>query len=137
MKKKNMITIKNSQINKETIDSINYLTELEMNASMAFKFISLIKELSIIVDNKSTSEREILDRWIEKDENGNPSLVKDSNGNVITDSVNIIDSDSFTREMNELMEVEHNIDFDKVNFYELGLKTARIKDLIILEFLFK
>jgi hypothetical protein len=38
--------------------------------------------------------------------------------------------------MSELMSVEVTINYEKIKFEELGLKTAKIKDLIKLEFLF-
>ena len=35
------------------------------------------------------------------------------------------------------MSIENEIGYDKINFEDLNLKTARVKDLIKLEFLFK
>ena len=38
--------------------------------------------------------------------------------------------------MKDLMDVENELLYDKLNIDDLGLKTAKIKDLISLEFLF-
>jgi len=130
------IVIRNSQLNNETIEALNNLIELDINASAAFKLTRIIKELSSIVEDKLTMEKRILEKWVEKDENGQIVRPKDQNGNVVEDAVNIVDVETFTREMNDLMAVENTIDFDKLNFEDLKLETAKVKDLIKLEFLF-
>lgn len=130
------IVIKNSQLNNETIDALNNLIELDINASAAFKLTRIIKDLSSIVEDKLTMEKRILEKWVEKDENGEIVRPKDQSGNVVEDAVNIVNVDEFTKEMNELMAVENTLDFDKLNFEDLKLETAKVKDLIKLEFLF-
>lgn len=130
------IKVKNSQLNNETIQAINNLIELDINASVAFRLTRVIKELSSIVDDKVKMEQKILDKWVEKDEAGNPVTAKDKDGNLLPDSVNLKDPQSFTNEMNALMETENDIPFDKINFDDLNLKTAKVKDLMKLEFLF-
>lgn len=130
------IVIKNSQLTNDTINALNTLIELDINASVAFKLTRIIKELSSIVDDKLKMEKKILDKWVEKDEEGNPVVPTDKDGNKIEGSVNITSAEEFTKEMNELMEVEIEIPFDKVKFEDLNLATAKVKDLIKLEFLF-
>ena len=130
------IKVKNSQLNNETIQAINNLIELDINASVAFRLTRVIKELSSIVDDKVKMEQKILDKWVEKDEAGNPVQVKDKDGNILPDSVNLKDPQSFTNEMNALMETENEIPFERINFDDLNLKTAKVKDLMKLEFLF-
>lgn len=130
------IKVKNSQLNNETIQAINNLIELDINASVAFRLTRIIKELSSIVDDKVKMEQKVLDKWVEKDENGKPVPVKDENGNLLSDSVNLTDPQAFTNEMNSLMDTENEIPFDRINFDDLNLKTAKVKDLMKLEFLF-
>ena len=130
------IVIKNSQLNNETIEALNNLIELDINASAAFKLTRIIKELSSIVEDKLSMEKRILEKWVEKDENGEIVRPKDQSGNVVEDAVNIVNVDEFTKEMNELMAVENTLDFEKLNFDDLRLETAKVKDLIKLEFLF-
>jgi len=38
--------------------------------------------------------------------------------------------------MEELMNMTHNLNHEKLNFEDLNLQTAKVKDLIKLEFLF-
>ena len=122
------IIIKNSQLNNETIDALNKLIELDINASSAFKLTRIIKQLSSIVEDKLTMEKRILEKWIEKDENGEIVRPKDQNGNIVEDVVNIVNVEEFTKEMNDLMSVENTLDFEKLKFEDLKLETAKVKD---------
>ena len=130
------IVVKNSQLNNETIEALNTLIELDINASAAFKLTRIIKQLSSIVEDKLSMEKRILEKWVEKDENGEIIRPKDQAGNIVEGAVNITSIEEFTKEMNDLMSVENVIDFDKLNFEDLKLETAKVKDLIKLEFLF-
>lgn len=132
-----MIKVKNSQLNNDTIQALNVLIEMDINANAAFRLTRIIKELSSIVDDKLKMEKKILDKWIEKDENGVPIRPKDENGQEVEGAVNITNMDDFGQEMTDLMEVENSIQFDKLNFEDLNIKeSAKIKDLIKLDFLF-
>ena len=130
------IIIKNSQLGPETMESLDKLTDLDINAAIAFKLTRIIKEISSIVEDKVKMERRILDKYSEKDEEGNVISPKDEQGNLIQGAVNITDMDSFSSEMRDLMEVESKIAYERINFEDLNLKTAKVKDLMKLEFLF-
>lgn len=130
------IKIKNSQLNSETIQALNSLIEMDINANAAFRLTRIIKELSSIVDDKVKMEKRILDKWIQKDESGNPIRPVDENNNPIDGAVNITNPELFTQEMNDLMSVETEIPYEKLKFEDLNLATAKVKDLMKLEFLF-
>ena len=130
------IKIKNSQLSSETIDSLNKLIDLDINASVAFRLTRIIKEISSIVDDKVKMERRILDKFSEKDEDGKALQPKDEIGNPRPGAVNITNMSDFSREMTDLMEVENEVPYEKINFDDLNLQTAKVKDLIKLEFLF-
>ena len=130
------IRIKNSQLSSETIEALNKLIDLDINASVAFRLTRIIKEVSSIVDDKVKMERRILEKFSEKDESGTIVQPKDEQGNVIPGSVNITNMEDFSREMSDLMEIENEVPYDKINFDDLNLQTAKVKDLIKLEFLF-
>lgn len=130
------IVIKNSQLNGEAIKSLNDLIELDINASTAFRISRIIKEISSIVEDKLEAEKRILNRWVDRDENGNPIIPKDEDGNPIEGSVNITDVESYTKEMKELMDIENTINHDKINFEDLQLEKAKIIDLLKIDFLF-
>ena len=130
------IVVKNSQLNDETITALNSLIDMDINASTAFRLTRIIKEISSIVEDKVKMEKRILDKWTMKDEEGNVIPAKDEQGNVIPGAVNIKDPEQFTKEMSDLMDLENEIVFDKISFDSLELKTAKVKDLIKIEFLF-
>ena len=130
------IILKNSQLNDDTITALNMLIDLDINAQAAFRLMRIIKELSSILDDKIKMEKRILDKWTTKDESGNPTPAKDDAGNVVEGAVNISDSAAFSKEMETLLDIENEIPYEKIKFEELNLQTAKVKDLIKLEFLF-
>jgi len=130
------ITVKNSQLTQETIESINHLIGEDINATVAFKLMRIIKELSSIVEDKNKLEKKILDKWAKRDDEENPIVGKDQDGKEIEGSVELKDPKSFTEEMEKLSLMENEIGFDKIKFEDLNLKTAKIKDLMKIEFLF-
>jgi hypothetical protein len=131
-----MISVKNSQLDKQTVDALNVLLELNLPAKIAFHLMRIVKELSSLVDDKIKLEKKILDRYMEKDEDGNPIPAKDEQGNVVPNAAKINNIQKFNSELEDLNAVETQIPFEKINFEDLNLETARVKDLIRLEFLF-
>jgi hypothetical protein len=131
-----MIVIKNSQLNSETLLVLNKLMDMEMNAKLAFKLMKIMKEMSSLVDDKLKLERRILDRHSEKSETGETLPGLDDHGNPIPGAIKVKDSDAFNKEMYELMLLENEVGYDKVNFEELNLTTIKVKDLMQIEFLF-
>ncbi len=131
-----MIVIKNSQLTNETVAALNNLIELDINAKLAFRLMRIIKEVSSLVEDKIKLEKKIFDKYVEKDASGNPALAMDENNNVIEGAVKIMNIDQFNSDMNDLMTIENTIEYEQVNFDDLNLDTAKIKDLIKIEFLF-
>jgi len=130
------IKVKNSQLNNDAIDSLNTLINTDINASIAFKLTRILKELSSIIDDKVKMEKRIFDKWVKRDDNGNPLQYIDENGEFVENTYQISDNDSFTKEMAKLMEVENEIPYEAINFEDLEIKTAKVSDLMKLEFLF-
>ncbi len=128
------IIVRNSQLNDETIESLNKLVDVDINASVAFKLMRIIKEISSIVEDKNKMEQMIINKHSEKDEDGKVVQAKDENGNPI--GINIKNIEGFSSEMEDFMNIENEIGYDRINFEDLNLQTARVKDLIKLEFLF-
>jgi hypothetical protein len=131
------IIIKNSQLNDDTINALNTLIDLDINATAAFRLTRIIKELSSILEDKIKMETRVLDKWTAKDENGNHTPAMGEDGNIIEGAVNITDSSAFSKEMEALLSIDNEIPYDKIKFEELNLQTAKVKDLIKLDFLFE
>ncbi len=132
-----MMTIKNSQLDSKTLEILNKMLEQEIKASAAFKLSRILKDLSSIIEDKSIQERRILDKYTEKDSEGNIVQPLDDNNEPVPNSVKITDMELFNKEMGELMEVENEIQHNRISFDDLGLETATIKDLIKIDFLFE
>jgi len=130
------IIIRNSQLNDETITSLNKLVDVDINASVAFKLMKIIKEISSIIEDKNKMEQMIIGKYSEKDEDGNLVQPKDDKGNVIPGGVSIKNMEEFSSEMEDFMSIENEIGYDRNDFEDLNLKTSRVKDLMKLEFLF-
>ena len=131
-----MIIVKNSQLDKQTLESINMLLELNLPAKVAFHLMRILKEISSLVDDKILLEKKIVDRFTEKDESGNPVPAVNESGNPIPNTIKITDLNKFNEEVDDLNSIENNIPFDKLNFDDLKLDTVKVKDLMRLDFLF-
>lgn len=132
--------VKNSQLNNDAVSIMNDLMETDINASAAFKLARILKEISSIVEDKAKMEKKIYNKYVERDDNGNPVHPTDKDGNPIKESVSIMDVEGFTKEMQELMEVESEISQDRLEFDSLGIEDSKykfkVKDIIKLDFLF-
>jgi hypothetical protein len=128
--------VRNLQLSNDALQVLNTLIEQDINASAAFKLTRILKYMSSIVEDKVQMEKKIFDKWTQKDKDGNPVKAKDDNGDEIQDAILLTDVDSFSKEMSDLLNTENDIPFDKIKFEELELKTAKVKDLLKVDFLF-
>jgi hypothetical protein len=131
-----MISVKNSQLDKQTVEALNVLLDLKLPAKIAFQLMRIVKEISSLVDDKIKLEKKILDRYMERDENGNPIQATDEQGNIIPNAAKISNISKFNDELEDLNSIESELPFEKINFEDLQLETVRVKDLMRLEFLF-
>lgn len=131
-----MIVIKNSQLTNEAVAAINNLVEMDINAKTAFRLMRIIKEVSSLVEDKLKLEKKIFEKYIDRDDAGNPVPAVDDQGMVIQGAVKITKIDEFNQEMYELMSIENTLNHEKINFDDLNLEVAKIKDLLKIDFLF-
>jgi len=129
--------VKNSQLSNETLAVLTKLIDEDINATSAFKLARVVKHISSIIEDKVKMEQKIREKWIARDDNGNPIVPKDDNGNPIEGHVTISDMNGFNKDMKQLMEVENEIPYDKVSFDDLEYGgTSKVSDMIKIEFLF-
>jgi hypothetical protein len=131
------IKVKNSELNEDTLGVLNSLIELDINAVSAFKLSRILKTLGSIVEDKMKTETKIQSKWIMRDSDGNPVPALDSEGNPMDSVFQVSDIEGFTKDMSDFMNYENILQHEKIEFEELGLKTAKVRDLIKVEFLFK
>jgi hypothetical protein len=132
------MTFKNSQLNSEAIQILNSLIEMDIKATSAFKLMRIIKDISSLVEDKMKAEKKILNKWVEKDANGDVMPILDNNNEIIKGAVKITNMAQFEMDMKELLDMEINIQHDKINFNDLGIvDTLKIKDLLKIDFIFE
>jgi len=131
-----MIKIKNTQLNNETVEALNSLIEMDINAKSAFRLMRIIKDVSSLLEDKVKAEKKIFDKYLEKGPDGNPIQATDEQGKVIEGAFRLTSLEGFNQEMNELMSFENNIQHDTINFDDLNLDTVKIKDIMKIDFLF-
>jgi hypothetical protein len=132
-----MINIKNSELTNEAVQALNTLIDMDIKASVAFKLLRIIKEVSSLVEDKLKIERRILDKWIMKDEDNNNLSVFDDDSKIVEGAVRIKDMYKFQEELQDLLNTSVSINGDKINFEDLCLETIKIKDFIKIDFIFE
>lgn len=131
-----MITIKNTQLNNDTVEALNNLIEMDINAKSAFRLMRIIKEVSSLLEDKVKAEKKIFDKYLEKGPDGNPVQANDENGSPIEGAFRLTSLEGFNQEMNELMSFDNVIQHESINFDDLNLDTVKIKDIMKIDFLF-
>lgn len=133
-----MIIVKNRQLDSEAIKILNEIVEMDISAVSAFRLMKIIKELDEIVKNRQQSELNLVKRFAETNEDGSIKIPKDENGNEIQGTFEIKDgsTDEFNRQINDLLEFDNELNFDKIKFEDLGMEKISIKKLMKLDFLF-
>lgn len=131
-----MIVVRNAQLGQDTIKSLNLLLDLDLPTKAAFSLVRIMKELSSIIDDKIKLEKKILDKYVERDLEGNPVFGQDENGNTIPNTFKINDMSAFNSEMEELNTIETELPFEKLDVESLDLPSIKVRDLMKLEFLF-
>lgn len=133
-----MIEIKNAQLTNDTVQALNKLISLDMNASSAFKLSRILKELSSLLELKISIEKRIMEKYAVKNEDGTMALSKDDAGNEIKGSVRISDMQAFTQEMDGFLSASNDINLEKLDFEKLGINDSvfTTKDMLKIEFLF-
>lgn len=124
--------IKNSVI----INSVNPLKEImdypDVPIKVSFKLIKNAKKIDAILESYNEANRKLLNKYVEKDENGEMKRDKDGNVQISTSCVN-----DYIRERNELLEVENDIDLEIIDAEELSIERIKPAILLALDYMIK
>jgi len=131
-----MITIVNSQLNNDAVAALNSLMEMDIKAGAAFKLMRILKDISSLVEDKLKMEQKILEKYVDRDDAGEPMKVYNDDGSVVDGAVKIKDMQGFQNEMQNLLTSQSSIQHEAINFEDLGLETVKIKDLMKIDFIF-
>ena len=102
--------------NKQIIDAVPALNKLmneKLQAKTAFTIAKNVQTLSKIVEKIENTKNEKINKWIEKDEKGNP--IKDTNKN----AYKLKKDNKLNEEIQTLFKEENEINIDKINLEEL------------------
>lgn len=120
-----MITFYNSDINDETISVLNNLIERDINPKSAFHLLKILSVIDKIIKDKNFIYNKILKKYATQGENPNEYIVDN-------DKV-----EEFREEVDELLNIKHELDIDPLDIDNLGLvDNIKVKELYPLIFLF-
>ncbi len=136
-----MLKIKNFQIDQEAIDVINELLDKKISIVAAFKLSRMVKELNDVIKSKTEAEVKLINRFAKKSEDGEIQLSKNEKGEDVPNTFEIENDklDEFSKEMNELMMVETDINYNPISIEELKMEeteTFTAKKIMKIDFLF-
>lgn len=137
-----MLVIKNYQIDQDAISVISKLIEQDMSIVAGYKLSKVILKITDIVKEKIELESKIANHFAKKDENGKITPSKNEEGVAIEGTYEIENDniEKFRKEMTDLLEMEHKIDYEPFAIEDLGLSLdakMTIKDIMKINFLFK
>lgn len=134
-----MIKVKNRRLDAETIGILNELIELDISAVAAFKLAKIVRELDNIVTIKNEREVSLIKKYAKLDDNGNIIEGKNAEGKPVPNTFEIKDGEgeNFNKEMEELLNFENDLAFDKLSIEELNLDKFSAKKIMRIDFLFE
>lgn len=112
-----MIKVKNSDI-QNSIASINAILARKLGPKTAFKIAKTVKVVGEAVDTYNKTRENLIDKHARKDENGQRSVKKGENGQ--PDQWDLEDQTAFEKDINELLDIEIELDINKIKLEELG-----------------
>ena len=114
------------------IGSLNKLIDKEIPIKTSYKLSkltrNLMNEYKIYEDNRM----KLINKYAEKDENGNIKINKEDNTIMILNG----NRDKFNNEFIELVNIEIELEFDKIKLDDLSDVMISPRDLLNLDFLF-
>jgi anionic cell wall polymer biosynthesis LytR-Cps2A-Psr (LCP) family protein len=136
-----MLKIKNFQIDQEAIDVINELLDKKISIVAAFKLSRMVKELNEVIKSKTEAEVKLINRFAKKTESGDIKLSKNDKNEDIPNTFEIENDklEEFSKEMNELMMIETDINYNPIGIEELKMEeneTFTAKKIMKIDFLF-
>lgn len=122
-----MIKIKMSDLLNAT-ETLQKLSQKELKARLALQISRLLKEGEREIQNFNEVRTNLINKYGEKDENG--ELVTDENKNckILNDQIEI-----FSKELNELVDMEIEINANKIKIADLENMDFTPADMAVLE----
>lgn len=122
-----MIKIKMSDLLNAT-ETLQKLSQKELKARLALQISRLLKEGEREIQNFNEVRTNLINKYGEKDENGELVTDEDKNCKILNDQIEI-----FSKELNELVGMEIEINANKINIADLENMDFTPADMAVLE----
>ena len=130
-----MIKVKNGNLALTSKESLDAIMELKMPAKVSFSLARISSKITTLLEDIDKVRNKIVTDFSEKDEKGEVVFKKDEDGNDTT-SVTVTDIEGYNKSINELMEIEVEIDEDKINEKDIENEKIESKHLMQLLWMF-
>ncbi|MCC7575003.1 hypothetical protein KO361_05405 [Candidatus Woesearchaeota archaeon] len=107
MKLKNRVVI-------EAIPALNNLSDVKLPVKTSYVIAKNIRELSKILEDIEKIKKQVFDKWVEKDKDGNPISEGNKEG-----VFKLKKNNEFNKEMNELLDIENDVNISTVTLDDL------------------
>lgn len=104
----------------------------ELPAGLAFRIVRLARGLRDAVEDVGATELKLLERYMERDTEGQPVPGTDEEGNPKPGTVRIRDPRNFEREMRALLDAETELDLQPLALAELEAADVRVSPRTLL-----
>lgn len=131
-----MITIKNKDLTPEVVDTFNYLLVKKLPIQEATIIAKAVRKISQRLEEVNQKKHLLADKYVVKDEKGQPVLAKDEQGNPIPNRYTLSDPQGYHAEMNVLLEQTVEIPTDKINVKSLTGVDIEPNRVLIINWLF-
>lgn len=120
-----MIEIKiNDVLNKDVLDEIN---KKELKAKVAFQLSRIMRELGKEYELFQTNREKLLDKYVDKKEDGTWDYDEQGNVHVSQDKIN-----DFNKEFNELLNATVSLNVESISLDDLKDETFTVEQMNIL-----
>ena len=116
--------------NQQVFDSIGALQELmgtSLPITLSFKLSKVAKDMDPIIKSIEELRKKSIDKYTEKDDDGNPMTIEDQPG-----MVKITDPDALSADLEELFGIEVDVNVDTIEFSSFEASDVNIKPATLL-----
>lgn len=90
---------------------IESMKQKKLPVNVSFIIYRNVKKLIPIIQDIENNRKDLLQKYMKKDDNGNPVI--------INNKYDLTDLNAFDKQMNELLNTDINIDFDKISKFDI------------------
>jgi len=121
--------------NEALVNSVQVLRKLnnaELPVRVSYKLAKNIKSIEKELNIYEEEKQKFINKYCEKDDEGNNKINEDG-------TIKIIDTEKWNKDIKELLDIEAEINMEKINIDELGKSDFKItpSELSLIEYMIK